>query len=387
MSILIFAVILLTLSFNGNRIESNENTPAKLSTTERAVILILTALSFGYNRTNETGDYARYVESFNYLQSGEGLLLALTDYEIYYPGWYLLNKAVALIGAPFNTITAIATACIYYTAFKSIKILEASTGNPGKNRIAYLTIFSCYSLPLVLSSFRTSWCLTLGFLGLCFLATKQRKFTGLTLIVLGMTIHPIGLIAVLLYALLPLAQRPLGTHGKLITVLIAVSISVSVSIFADTIIQLITNDFLKEKAETYITGEWSNYNYNESSEIYTALYVAVLTAFLAAAHILLRLPNKSVTTHEPSPIVVMTSLGFFYLLIAIATSSFRTIEIRLMIAGVIFHSPILISFLSNPTKITTRLTPVIYLLSILVINLMGLNILNTSYDFYGIFTR
>lgn len=301
-------------------------------------------IAFGYFRTNETGDLADYINSYNYIGEkilyGEVFDLFKNPYTYFYPSWYFSLIISKILNLPFALYQGISMFFIYFIALNQF-LYFSDTYSKKDYLIFVFKVFTIFSAIDLISSFRTTLAVAL---------TSSFIFKKRKLGLIGIGIHPITLFPVIIRSIKNIRFKHLI---PVITVLF----------FFGTFIM----NFLNSKINTYFFGKWSSFNFDDSSEVYIFIYSIFFIVLIIIT--LLRLVNNTVT-----------KFIFSYVLLSVPFLFFRTIFIRLYISSFILFTPLLILLLNKRNK---KLEDWILLtLWVFLIDIRAFYIINSSYKVF-----
>ena len=339
------------------------------------MMLSVSFMALLYERTGPTGDLYRYTQSFNYyyssIETGGRTNILQNYYEYFYPSWYLLFYTVSFFGLSIQVINFIAMGSILASVYYSIRLLTSDVGSSTtKHVIIKLMLFMPF-VPLM-SSYRTMFAFSILFLG--FLMCFNTRRSGYIFIFFAIGLHPICSIIFVIYIFshfIRLSNRSfiiVATLGYLLSPLI-----ISFSSLSGV-------EFLTNKADTYLNGDWSVYRFHDNGE-YAKVYVMVLFAIFLFLCIMFR--ERWLWAHKFYELKWLSRYNQFIILytaVAFSLLSYRTLGMRLLLDGVVFFIPMFFQIVSSRFMYKRNIASIITLLIwLLIIDPRSFNITNSSY--------
>lgn len=303
--------------------------------------LCFAALASGYERLNNTGDITRYLISFENMEPS--LFFSFDSSVLYYylyPSWYFLNATVKSLGLGFEVVTFTALFVAYFSLFKTVILLN---GRHKDILVVFVFVSLFFSFPIIFSSYRTLFALSLMGYGCMKIIKNKNRGKRYCLVALG--IHPIALVPILV---LYLSRFFKPSKAFLFFAILGGLVMKPVLSIATVGLQHIP--IIGNKITTYITGEWATYRFHDSGE-----YLTVLQLFLFSCVVLFGILNANKFKFEilyQSPII---RFSFVYLCFALLFMSFRTIFIRLQMAGIVFLLPLILQHLKQKNWVSRAL--------------------------------
>ena len=349
----------------------------KLSLKEKKLIFFnisfsIAFIGFLYFRTNDTGDLSRYAESlYNYgisLLNGRSSIIE-GIYEAFYSGWYFLFYLVNKLHLNIQYINFLAGFTIYASILYILFTLSKKYNSIKTEKVLFVKIFLLISIIAVYSSYKTLWAFSLVFLGLYLIMNNKR--IGSLFLLLGMSLHPVAWFPVLIYFFSKFFKfKFLFLY---IFFLIGLFSKIIIKIFVS---KLLYFPFIGSKINTYVYGEWAIYRFQDNGE-YVKFFLLVLIIIFVFNIFIFKLVNiKSFIDNFYKKYI---NFILWYFSFSLLFLEFRTIEMRLLLDGIIFFLPLFyLVFLTR--KIYKKRMLFVLFIWFILIDVRTFNINNNSYQ-------
>lgn len=339
------------------------------------IMLSVSFIAFLYERTGPTGDLYRYTQSFNYyyssIEAGDRTNILQNYYEYFYPSWYLLFYIVSFFGLNIQIINFVAMGSILASVYYSVRLFTSDVGSSITKHLIIKMILFMPFVPLM-SSYKTMFAFSVLFFGI--LMSLNARRSGYIFIFFAIGLHPICLIVTFIYIFSHVIR--LSNHSFIIASILGLLLSP----LTISIIPLFGIEFLTNKADTYLSGDWSAYRFHDNGE-YAKVYVLVLFSIFLFLCIVFR--KRWLSTHKFHELKWLSRYNQFivlYTAVAFSLLSYRTLGMRLLLDGVVFFIPMFFQILSSrflyKRNVASNFTLIIWLL---IIDPRVINITNSSY--------
>lgn len=323
-----------------------------------AVFIFATALS--YQRLNNTGDISNYLNQYYYACANTGF----TTYQLFYPIWYASLKLFCHSSLGFTLWSAFFVSIGYLFLALNVSFIARQSVRSQRNTSILLLViiasFAAYSLPFLMTSFRTFVCFNISAYVIFheIYKVKMNHLTKALCILCVCGLHPFpGIILTIFYFIFQFSLlRILGILAGL------------------TIILLVLpgfNDLILSKVDVYIIGEYQNWNLAKNSELYKFLIVLFrkCTIFILIGLYLIKYrSHKDLSFNYIVFLIILIFISFFS----------RTFEQRIFYDAFVLFFPLFFIFL-NSTKSTYMWFSVI--MFVMCFDLRWFSIQNSAYSF------
>ncbi len=375
-------IILLTTSnllfpIIGFFINSTYYLLSTLSSSHKKIIFFNISFSFAfigflYFRTNESGDVYRYGLSLYYY--GQSMLNGrehIIDgvYESFYPIWYFILYITNKLDFNLQFINLIAGFTIYSAFLYVILELDKKYKSKNTDKMLFVKVFLFISFVAIFSSYRTLWGFSLISIGLFLLMNDKRS--GYLFLIIGAGFHPIAVFPIMIYIISKYFRF------KIIYLYISLFIGLILKYFISIFNQFLNIPFIGDKINTYIYGYWAQYRFYNNSE-----YLKFLILVLFIIFIFYVVTFRFIDIKKPIDkyFKKYNDFIFWYFSISLWFLSFRTIETRLLLDGIIFFFPLFYQVFLNRKIYKKRLLSFsLLLIWFMIIDVRTFNFSNVSY--------
>ncbi|HGS5070173.1 TPA: EpsG family protein [Vibrio parahaemolyticus] len=213
-------------------------------------------LAFQYERLDGSGDIVKYEIAYNYISNEASLSQVFQDfYNIFYSGWNTVLYFTAKIFDNFNYVNFIFV-LIYYKLLTSIVDKFANT----KKELIYLLFFFILylSLPFLFTTYRNQASFLVFFYGvLC-----CNRIARYALMIVSISLHPASIFLLLIYTLKNIVR--VNVNFLPIILILGFLIKPIIQLFSGLLLHI---PFVGGKIQTYIMGDWSNYDFSRASDL------------------------------------------------------------------------------------------------------------------------
>jgi len=350
----------------------------QLTNKQKRIIFFNISFSMGfvgylYFRTNDTGDVYRYGLSLYYyseslLNGRENIISGV--YELFYPTWYFVLYIANKLNLSIQVINFIAGFTIYSSFLYLILELQKEYKSLNADKMLFIKVFLFISFIVIFSGYKTLWAFSLVSIGLFFL--MKNKKIGYIFMIIGGGLHPVAWVPVIIYVI--------SKYFKFRIVYLYISLIMGILLkkFVFIFDQFLNIPFIGNKINTYIYGDWGQYRFHDNSE-YINFFELVLLIIFIFCIIVFKFVN--IKENVDRYFIKYNNFILWYFSISLWFVSFRTIELRLLLHGIIFFCPLFYQLFLNRKIYKKRLLSIILLLIwLMIIDFRIFNFWNDSYQ-------
>jgi hypothetical protein len=317
---------------------------SSLTTRQGKLIFINVAFSFAfigylYFRVDQSGDVYRYALSLEVFresvsQGREAIIVNL--YEAFYPVWYFLLYITSLLDLNIQFINAIAGFSIYSCILYIVYSLNDKRLVNSAQKMLYVKVFLFMSFVVIFSSYKTLWAFSLVAVGIFHL--MRRKRSGYFFIFCGIGIHPVAWFPFIIFLISRLFKF------KIIYLYSSIVIAILLKEFVSIFNQFLSLPFIGNKINSYIYGEWGQYRFHDNGE-YIKFFILIFFVLFVFYTLFFKFIDYK--DQKDEPFKGYYNFIFFYFSASLCFFSFRTIEFRLMLDGMVFFFPFFYLIFTN----------------------------------------
>jgi hypothetical protein len=238
------------------------------------------------------------------------------------------------------------------------------------DKMLFVKVFLFISFIAIFSSYKTLWAFSLVTVGLYKLMNKEKL--GYIFIFLGAGLHPIAWFPILMYIISKYIKF------KMIYLYISIIIGIVLKSFVSVFNQFLSIPFIGNKINSYIYGDWGQYRFQDNGE-YMKFFILVL--FIVFILYIITFKFIDIKDKTDKYFLKYNNFILWYFAISLWFISFRTIETRLLLDGVIFFFSFFYQLFLNRKIYKKRLLSFILLiLWFIMIDMRTFNFSNNSYS-------
>jgi hypothetical protein len=283
-------------------------------------------------RIDNSGDITRYALTLYYYQKslldGSRDAIVMGIYEMAYPIWYVILYISSKLNQDIQFVNFLASFTIYGSFLYIIYELNKKYGSTRTEKIIFIKFFLFMSIIGIFTSYKTLWAFSLESVGLFLLMREKKK--GLIFILLAVGLHPVAWAPAIAYFV------SMFIRFRVVYLYISFVFGLIFKSFASIVVSLLNIPFIGNKINSYMLGEWAQYRFHENGEYVKVAIMVLLIIFL----FLIRIFKYTDFSSTERYFNKYNNFIYIYFSMALLFLSFRTIETRLMIEGMIFFVPL-----------------------------------------------
>ncbi len=340
------------------------------------IVYAIAFIAYNYLRINGTGDILQYGFSLKKhklrILQGVPRQIFADAYDARYPVWHILLHIMAKLNLKLAHVNWLAAFCIYGSNLYIIYYLTNIYQEKNADKILIVKFFLFCSFVLVFGSYGNMWAFSWVALGIFQITFLDKKLLGALFILLGIGIHPVGMI--------PLFALCLSCIFRFKKYYIGIFILIgSILKFSPNISKLFSfSSFLYNKISSYIYGKWSIYRFHNLGEY---VYFALILLMIIFISIVLFWELYKKDKREIKEFSNYNNFIAWYFCLALMLVFFRTFGVRLFYDGFLFFIPLFYQVIANREPFNKDFkTKIMYVIWFLMVDIRTFNIFNNAYQ-------